>query len=162
MYEQANRPRWDEVWLQVAHAVAQRSLCDRARVGAVIVSKDNRVQAASYNGPAPGFAHGNMTCSTWCQRSTAIKLSPTYDDCPASHAEANAIARSDWSQLHGAAIYVTAATCYPCAKLIAQTGIRTLVHVVRPEDMHRDPERVEDYLASVGITTYRVLPPDVR
>ena len=43
-------------------AVAKRSLCDRRQVGAVIVSADNRVQAAGYNGPRPGYQHEEMGC----------------------------------------------------------------------------------------------------
>ena len=59
--------------MAVARAVAQRSLCSRDRVGAVIVSKTNRIIDTGYNGPPSGWQTpgDNPSCSWWCTR--AIK-----------------------------------------------------------------------------------------
>jgi len=151
------RPSWDAVWMMTADAVAARSLCSRAQVGAVIVSADNIVRAASYNGPAPGFDHGGKECSFWCRRATADELMPTYEDCWSTHAEMSAIARADRSTLDYATLYVTSAMCMPCAKVIPQTGITRVIHRVDASAAHREPDRVENYLSSVGIEVARMV-----
>lgn len=158
------RPSWDEVWMATADVVAARSLCSRAKVGAVIVSEDNIVRAASYNGPPPGFKHNEKECSFWCRRATADELMPTYEDCWSTHAEMSAIARADRSTLEGATIYVTSAMCMPCAKVIPQTGITHVVHRVEESAAHRSPDRVEDFLDSMGVDITRVIdtPESVR
>lgn len=149
-----DRPSWDEVWMTTAAAVASRSLCSRAKVGAVIVSSDNVVRAASYNGPPPTYPHANRECKDWCPRAIASEtgeLSPTYDDCPSSHAEMNALARADTSRLAGATLYVTGAVCYQCAKVIPQTGITRVVHHVSEDEAHRRPDEVEAFLRRMHV-----------
>jgi dCMP deaminase len=151
------RPSWDEVWMHTANAVAKRSLCTRAQVGAVIVTVDNVVVAASYNGPPPKFLHYDRPCTEWCERAQGVKdLSPAYLDCPSTHAEMSAIARADRSECQGATLYVTDAVCYPCAKVIPQTGITRVVHSVRENAIHRQPEKVELFLELMGIQIIRV------
>lgn len=156
------RPEWDDVWMRVAQTVSARSLCSRAHIGAVIVSSDNRVQSASYNGPPPNFTHGEKPCAHWCPRASVmpggpegLTLDPGYNDCPASHAEINAIARADWSKLTGGTIYITGSVCYSCAKAIMQTNVARVVHVVHESDAHRDPDRVEEFLRSDGLMVVR-------
>lgn len=150
------RPSWDEVWLDVAASVSQRSLCSRARVGAVIVSLDNRVQAASYNGPRPGFPHGDKLCIHWCARSQlGAKIDADYSTCEATHAEASALVRADRSQLKGGTIYITGACCINCARLISHTELNRVVHVVRGTDVHRNPEAVEEFLRAAGFEVLR-------
>ena len=61
------RPSWDEVWMQVADTVALRSRCSRAQIGAVVVSKDQRVSSTGYNGPAASFPNEGE-CVNWCPR----------------------------------------------------------------------------------------------
>lgn len=153
--KRVERPTWDAVWMATAFAVAGRSLCSRAQVGAAIVTADNRVQAVSYNGPPPSFNHAGMPCTVWCPRSTAKTKTEDYTDCPASHAEMAAIARADWSQLDGGTIYVTGAVCYGCAKLILQTNLANVVHVVRPSEAHRHPADVEAFLLNNGVRVHR-------
>lgn len=153
------RPSWNGVWITVARTVAERSLCSRAQVGAVIVSADNRVQSASYNGPVPGFDHDKQPCTAWCPRAKkepGDALSPEYLDCAATHAEASALVRADRSQLEGASIYVSGAVCINCAKLICHTGIKTVFHVVHATDAHRDPEVVEKFLRENGRAVIRM------
>lgn len=75
----------------------------------------------------------------------------------ASHAEANGLLRSDWTQVQRGTIYSSAATCMPCARLIAAAGLSALVHVVSGEDdERRDPDAVEAYLREAGVTVTRV------
>lgn len=150
------RPGWDDVWLHVAEAVAGRVLCTRARVGAVIVTVDNRVNSASHNGPPAGFNHGERPCTEWCGRAMSGDSSADYSSCPSIHAETNALVRADFTAIRGGTIYITAAICINCAKMVANSGLARVVHIVRDEDRHRDPDFVEEYLRSMGLTVDRV------
>jgi dCMP deaminase len=154
-----SRPAWHEIWMTVAKTAAERSLCSRAQIGSVIVTADNRVESITYNGPPPAFDHLRQPCTEWCPRSKKTEdFSAEYDDCYANHAEANGIARSNWSNLDGATLFVNGAVCFQCAKLIATTGITTVCHVVNASDAHRDPEKVEKFLRRMGIRVERMTP----
>lgn len=151
-----SRPSWDDTWMKVAETVAERSLCDRAKVGCVVVSDNQSVLAVSYNGPPPGFPTAG-TCKNWCPRACGVGgVTSDYSNCPAVHAEVNAIARSDHSRLSGATVYSTRASCINCAKSIAASGIVRLVHKVDKTDMHRDPDGTEEFLRSCGVEVVRL------
>lgn len=140
--------------MTVADAIAHRSLCCRAQVGAVIVTKDNRGVAASYNGPAKGDPVAGP-CIDWCPRAQTGDQSPDYATCRAIHAEGNALTRADYSEIQGATIYVTGSICINCAKGIANSGIQRVVHRVLPEHEFRNPAGVEQYLRECGIEVLR-------
>lgn len=146
-----SRPSWDETWLAVAHAVAKRSRCSRAQIGAAVVSKDQRICATGYNGPAAAWPEEG-DCGSWCPRAMGeAPLDNIYDACPAIHAEANALLYVDRSQIEGGTIYITSASCMQCAKLISNSGVARVVMVIRQVDMHRRPHDVVEYLKRCGI-----------
>jgi dCMP deaminase len=127
-----SRPSWDDIWSQVADQVAQRSLCVRAQVGAVIVNADNRIVSTGYNGPPAGFEHRHLPCSEWCERGADPDGGDMYR-CASVHAEANALLTGDRSSWQGGAMYVTKHPCWECAKLIANSGLAALlVYPVEP------------------------------
>lgn len=152
------RPTWDYVWMTTAQTVARRSLCSRAKMGCVIVTKDQRIEAASYNGPPPAFEHNNEPCTSWCDRGRTGETADGYDNCPANHAEANAIGRSNWSALDGATLYVTGSVCKTCAKLIMSTGISRVVYHETGSDAHRRPEETIKFLEDHGVVVDKWLP----
>jgi len=140
--------------MDVADVLSRRSRCCRAQVGAVIVTEDNRANSLTYNGPARGDkVEGD--CSNWCPRVQNDDHSSDYGTCRSIHAEMNAIARADWSDVQGATIYVTGSMCINCAKAVANSGIVRVVHRVSDDRAYRQPEAVEDYLRSVGIDVER-------
>ena len=146
-----NRPSWDETWLSVAEIVSRRSRCSRAQIGAVIVSENQRICATGYNGPAASWPYEG-DCVNWCQRARGESaLDNVYDACPAIHAEANALMYVDRSSVLNGTVYVTSAPCMQCAKLISNSGVSKLVCIVRPEDSHREPEVVFEYLRACNI-----------
>lgn len=151
-----DRPDWDHVWMAMADTVARRSRCVRAQVGCVIVSSDNRVLSTSYNGPPPGMKLDG-DCSNWCPRAQreSCDLDPHYDDCHAVHAETNGIARADFTEMHGATIYVSTSSCKGCAKVVATSGVKRLVHRAGDGDEHRSPAATEDFLRSCGLVVER-------
>lgn len=145
------RPTWDEVWIATAKTVAKRSRCSRAQIGAVIVTEDQRVCATGYNGPAASWPHSG-TCVNWCPRAQGLApLDNMYDECPAIHAEANALLYVDRTSVEGGTLYVIGVPCMQCAKLISNSGIRRLVCTASESDSHRRPERVFKYLQETGI-----------
>lgn len=145
------RPTWDETRIQMAKIIAERSLCTRSKVGAVIVDVRDRIVGEGYNGPPKGFVHGSQPCSIWCARTTSLSLSPNYEDCPSLHAEANAILHADRHDRAGATIYTTSHVCFGCAKLIANSGIARVVVATDEAHRHRNPQASYKFLQECGI-----------
>lgn len=177
------RPSWDETWMAEAKIIAQRSLCSRDQVGAVVVDRSNRIVDTGYNGPPAGFnprreTHAvdpQMPCHNWCPRAaysdwihnSAGEDCPSivddnafhgpqkdYSDCPALHAEANALMFSDRRLREGGTIYVSSGTCGGCAKLVANSGlIRAVYAPTQRADgaPHRDSDRWYDFLRDCGL-----------
>lgn len=113
------RPTWDEYFMTMAHFVATRATCTRRQVGAVIV-REKRILTTGYNGSPPGLPHcTDVGC--WIVDGHCVRT---------IHAEQNAIVQA---ALHGvstkgATLYVTAAPCVTCAKLIIAAGIERVVY----------------------------------
>lgn len=118
--------QFDKSYLTMAGVWAENSYCQRRKVGALIV-KDRMIISDGYNGTPCGFENV-------CEDENGITKPYVL------HAEANAItkvAKSNNSS-DGATLYVTAAPCVECAKLIIQSGIKRVVY--------RDSYRVTDGL----------------
>lgn len=116
------RPSRDEICMQIAHVVANRGTCDRAKVGAII-ARMGRVLVTGYNGPPAGLPH----CS---HASGRDGLSDTGGCIRSVHAEANAIAFAarHGIRVEGADLYCTHLPCLKCAELIINSGIRILYY----------------------------------
>ena len=100
--------------MNIARQVATRSTCPRKHVGAVIV-RDRTILSTGYNGSIRGLPH----CSD-------VGCLMEDGHCVATvHAEANAIiqAAKNGVAIDGAEIYTTASPCWPCFKLIANSGL---------------------------------------
>lgn len=152
------RPSWDTTWLEVARSVARRSLCDRDRVGAVIVDYRNRIVSTGYNNPPADFNHHGRSCKTWCARGGADPLTTVdlrkmdYSDCPSLHAEANALMVCDRVVREGGTIYITSHVCFTCAKLIANSGLSRVVVQPQHSATHRDSPTGYVFLERCGLT----------
>jgi dCMP deaminase len=137
--------------MQVADAISQRSRCSRAQIGAVVVSKDQRISSTGYNGPASLFPT-EEECMSWCPRAQGLTtLDNTYDSCPSIHAEANALLYVDRSRVEGGTIYITDAACYQCAKLISNSGITRVVMRIGTRAAHRLPDATVEYFKKCNI-----------
>jgi dCMP deaminase len=113
------RPDWDTYFLRIAQVVGERSTCERAHVGCVLVV-DKRILTAGYNGSPTGQEHcddaGHLLVNGHCVRTI--------------HAETNAIIQA---ALHGvstkgATCYVTHFPCINCTKALINAGISRLVY----------------------------------
>ncbi|MDD2293179.1 MAG: dCMP deaminase family protein [Bacteroidales bacterium] len=126
--------KFDRSYLEMASVWAKNSYCVRRQVGAILV-KDRMIISDGYNGTPSGFEN---VCEDEDGNTKAYVL----------HAEANAItkvAKSGNSSL-GATLYITAAPCLECAKLIIQAGIIRVVY----KDEYRIMDGVE-LLKKAGI-----------
>lgn len=152
-----SRPNWDETRIEMARVIAKRSLCVRDQVGAIITDTENKIIGEGYNGPPSEFAHEGQPCAQWCDRALTESVDPdrlrdvNYGDCPALHAEANALIMSDRSLRQGGTIYVTSAVCFSCAKLIANSGIFRVYVVMTYDCLYRDPMKSFAFLTSCGL-----------
>ena len=151
-----NRPSWHQTWMQIAEVIGKRSRCSRAKIGAVIVDSRQRICATGYNGPSSALLLQGE-CINWCDRAKGIApLDNMYDACPSIHAEANALLYVDRSAVEGGTIYITAAPCMQCAKLISNSGLKKVVARIRDSDYHRNPEAVLDYLSKCNISVMTI------
>lgn len=101
--------------MELARHVAGWSKDPSTKVGAVIVRPDRSIVSVGYN----GFPRGvNDAEHRYLDKPVKYSL--------VVHAEANAILAAKES-LQDAVLYVTLFPCNECAKLIIQSGIRTIV-----------------------------------
>lgn len=123
------RPSWDSWASEIAWTVSTRADCSRSQVGAVLLSRTHRVLAVGYNGlPAgiPGCASAS-NCPRGKLSTEQCAHDSDYANCPAIHAEANAIYHADPFELPGATLYVTRKPCPFCTTLIHAAGIGRVV-----------------------------------
>lgn len=135
------RPSWDAYFLDIAFAIATRSTCDRAHVGAVLV-RDRRILCTGYNGAPAGLPHcddvGHLIIDGHCVRTL--------------HAEQNALIQA---ALHGvstagATAYVTHQPCLTCAKMLINAGVKRVVYAGN----YPDPISV-NFLSQAGVALER-------
>lgn len=131
--------KFDRSYLEMARVWAANSYCKRRQVGALLV-KDKMIISDGYNGTPSGFEN---VCEDDDNKTKPYVL----------HAEANAITKvaKSGNSSDGATLYVTAAPCIECAKLIIQSGIKRVVYT--------DEYRLEDginLLRRAGIEVEKV------
>ena len=104
-------------YLRMAAIWAENSYCVRRKVGALIV-KDKMIISDGYNGTPSGFEN-------ICEDELTGKTKPYV-----LHAEANAITKvaKSANNCDGSTLYITAAPCIECSKLIIQAGIKRVVY----------------------------------
>lgn len=109
------KPKWDEIWANLAHIISQRSSDPRLKVGAVIVSQDNEtVLALGYNGDEKGGE--NQPDSLEPGKSGFI------------HAEINALVKLNYLDPRDKKIYLTHSPCPVCARAIVNAGIKKVFY----------------------------------
>jgi dCMP deaminase len=113
--------------MKIAYDVAERAICVKRKVGALIV-KDNRILTTGYNGAPKGFDH--------CSEKTCLRLQMSvpsgqrHELCRGLHAEQNAIIQAAWHgvQIVGGTMYSTYQPCVICAKMAINAGISKIIY----------------------------------
>ncbi len=132
------RPEWDSYFMKIAYAVSERSTCDRAFVGCVLVL-EKRILTTGFNGSPMGQEHcddvGHLMVDGHCVRTI--------------HAETNAIIQA---ALHGVSTrgstcYVTHLPCINCTKALINAGIHRIVYNVA----YRTDENAMAFLKAANI-----------
>jgi dCMP deaminase len=119
------KPSFDQIFMNLATDLAQRSHCVKAQVGAVLV-KDTRIISIGYNGPPAGTHNCDEEWpETGCPRDSKNSCSL------ALHAEENAIlyAVKNGASLVGSTLYITLSPCLPCARIIYSSGIKKVFYL---------------------------------
>ncbi len=146
MDETHTRPTWDEYFMQVANAIAERATCDRGRSGCVIV-RDRQILASGYVGSPPGLPHCDDAGHLY---HTVLRDGRETQHCIRTvHAEQNAIcqAAKRGVSLDGATLYCRMTPCRTCAMLIISCGIS---RIICQRKYHAGSES-EELFAQVGI-----------
>ena len=131
--------KFDARYIEMAQVWAKNSYCKRRQVGALLV-KDRMIISDGYNGTPSGFEN-------ICEDENGVTKPYVL------HAEANAITKvaKSGNSSAGATLYVTAAPCVECAKLIIQAGIIRVVY----QDEYRLTDGV-DLLKRAGIEVDKI------
>lgn len=117
------KPSWDNYYLTIAIAASARSSCERSKVGAVVVTSQNRIASVGYN-DAPPKRPGCEACP---RRLSGVPSGSDYDNCVALHAEMNALLYCDRADLIGSTLYITRDPCVTCSKAIEGAGVAKVV-----------------------------------
>lgn len=116
----STRPSFNEIYMDLASNLANRSHCVKIKVGAVL-TKDTRIVSLGYNGPPAGTHNcDEQWPAVGCPRDSKGSCSL------ALHAEQNAIlyAAKNNVAIEGSTLYVTLSPCIACARIIFTTGIK--------------------------------------
>lgn len=126
---------WDELFMTLSLIVETRSKDPNTQVGAIIVSKDNRILGTGYNGSPNGFPDNEFP---WAREGDNLEKKYLY----VVHAERNAILnfRGNSREFEGATLYVSMFPCNECAKEIIQVGIKKVIYL---SDKYKDTDEVK-------------------
>ena len=127
------KEKYVKAHMKAAQVYAELSTAERLQVGCVIV-KDNTIIGIGYNGMPSGWDNVCEEIKHTDFTGTIVKKSKPE----VLHAETNAIAKVSRSSnsTDNADLFVTHAPCLECAKLIYQSGIKSV--------FYRDTYRSED------------------
>ena len=149
------KPRFDDIFMELAVNLSKRSHCIKAQVGAVL-TKETRIISIGYNGPPSGTHNCDEEFpGVGCPRDSKGSCSL------ALHAEQNAIlyAAKNGAVIEGATIYVTLSPCIACARIIFSMKIAKVVFLHSYAQYKGIPtdEGVE-FLRKFGVETVQYLP----
>ena len=113
--------------MKTAEVYSQLSSARRLQVGCVVV-KDNTIIGIGYNGMPSGWDNNCEDEITIEEDEKFIKGLKTKPEV--LHAETNALAKiaRSTNSSDGASIFITHATCLDCAKLVYQSGIKSVYY----------------------------------
>lgn len=144
------RPEFDDIYMELAVKISQRSHCIKRHVGAVL-AKETRIVSLGYNGPPAGT---NNCDEEYPETGCAVD---SKGSCSlAIHAEQNAIlyAAKNKVNIKGSTLYVSLSPCLSCARIIYSMGITRVVFLNSYAD-YKGLAKDEglNFLEKFGVTT---------
>ncbi len=111
-------PSWDEYYLNICKAVAERSKDPNTQVGCIIAGPAHEIRTTGYNSQPRGI-----------RDDVPERLERPTKYLWMEHAERNAIynAARCGTPLEGCTIYIELMPCMDCGRAIVQAGIREVV-----------------------------------
>src|SRR6056300_460647 len=157
MYNQIQRH--EAQWYAACHMLAPIfSTCSKRQYFALIVAENKRLAGQGYNGSPPSMAH---CIDGACPRAQHNSPSGSiYDNCIATHAEANAIMWTNPQTRQGSTLIINGTPCYGCAKLIATSGIRRIIG--QSDETYAQQDHVHNYLLTNKIETILLTKTETR
>ena len=138
------KPKFKQLYMDIAQRVADMSYAVRLKVGAIVV-KDDRIISIGYNGMPSGWENNceyevEVFETTGKEEIKLIKTGELKTRPEVLHAEMNALMKLAKSSESGdtASMFVTHAPCMECAKGIYQTGIKEVFY----KEDYRSPDGV--------------------
>lgn len=120
-----DKPKFDDIFMELAVNLAKRSHCIKRHVGAVL-TKDTRIISIGYNGPPAGTHNCDKEWpEDGCARDSKGGCSL------AIHAEQNALlyAVKNKTEVTGATLYVTLSPCLACSRIIYTMGVKHVIYL---------------------------------
>jgi dCMP deaminase len=144
-----SRPEFDDIYMDLAVKIAQRSHCIKRHVGAVL-AKETRIVSVGYNGPPAGTHNcddefGEEGCALDSKGSCSLAI----------HAEQNAIlyAAKNKVNVKGSTLYVSLSPCLACARIIYTMGINRVVYLNSYAEYKGLPsDEGLDFLSKFGVS----------
>ena len=135
-------------YMATAKIFAELSHARRLHVGAILV-KDDRIISIGYNGMPAGWDNNCENELKWPNGD--IRFLETKPEV--LHAETNAIAKLAKSNESGdgAAMFITHSPCLDCAKLIFQSGIKSVYY----GEQYRNTDGL-DFLTKSGVDITKI------
>ena len=140
----------DRVYMDMAYEQAEKSVCLRAKVGAVLVL-DGKVVAQGYNNVVGGV----RPCKEiGCLRdSLEIESGKRREVCRNICAEQLAISEAarNGVEIDGSTAYITTYPCHICAKLLVSSGVTEIVY-----DKEYPDELSKNFLMEAGVIVRKI------
>jgi len=140
----------DKEYMEKAYEQAEKSVCLRAKVGAVFV-KDGKIIAQGYNNMTGGI---NDCSEVGCIREKLnIPSGHRREVCRAICAEQLAISEAarNGVELDGSVAYITTYPCHICAKLLVSSGVSEIVY-----DKDYPDELSQNFLMEAGTNIRKI------
>jgi dCMP deaminase len=147
--------------MALAKIVSTRSTCSSRPVGCVI-TVDNRILVAGYNGAPPGEPHctdkgrdGKLYCH---RRAENVPDSVKLSFCQSVHAEENALALADRlglaPLLKGSTLYSTLSPCIRCIRNLEAHGVDKVYYELAYDSVDVNRDREWEELARSAFKVY--------
>jgi dCMP deaminase len=146
------RPKFDDIYMELAVNLAKKSHCIKRHVGAVL-TKETRIISIGYNGPPPVTHNCDEEWpEVGCPRDSKGGCSL------AIHAEQNALlyAVKNKAEIEGATMYVTLSPCLACSRIIYTMGVKKVIYLNSYADYKGIPsDEGLDFLSKFGVEVER-------